>query len=114
MLRGMRSRVPLFAAFSFVVVTATSCKKTPSGPHACTADSECVISCESRTSCCNNPYCEQAQHADDDREIREENTKRCTAELRKDCPQIGARAEVTYRVVPKCQASKCVVEKVPK
>jgi hypothetical protein len=116
MLRRMRRLSCLFLAFSLLAVVLPSCKKTqtPSGPRACTADSDCVIACESRTSCCNSPYCEGAQHGEDAREIREENTKRCTAKDRADCPVVGARAEVDYRVVPKCKASACVAEKTPK
>ena len=114
MLRLMARLSGLFLAFSLLVAVLPSCKKTASGPHPCTADSECVIACESRASCCNNPYCEGAQHELDAREIREENQKRCTPKDRADCPVVGARAEVDYRVVPKCKASACVVEKVPK
>lgn len=110
----MRGSTVLLGSFFVLLAAVSSCKKTSSGPHPCTADSECIIACESRGNCCNNPYCEQAQHSEDAREIRDENTKSCTPELRKDCPQVGARAEVDYRVVPKCKASACVVEKVPK
>jgi hypothetical protein len=117
MLRVMRKLIGLSIAFSLaslLVASTASCKKTSSGPHPCTVDSECVISCESRGNCCNNPYCEGAQHAADDREIREENSKRCTQADRKDCPVVGARMEVDYRIVPKCKASACIAEKVPK
>jgi hypothetical protein len=114
MLRRMRRLSSLFLAFSLLLVGVSSCKKTSSGPRPCAADTDCVLSCESRTSCCNDPYCEGAQHAEDDREIREENAKRCTQKDRASCPVIGARLEVDYRVVPKCKASACVVEKVPK
>lgn len=114
MLRVMLRTTALLTAFSLLLACASSCKKTSTGPHPCTADSECVIACESRSSCCHNPYCEGAQHELDAREIREENAKRCTPKDRADCPVIGARAEVDYRVVPKCKASACVAEKVPK
>jgi hypothetical protein len=114
MLRLMRRLSPLFLAFSLLLVSTSSCKKTASGPRACTADRDCVIACESRTSCCDHPYCEGAQHAEDAREIREENAKRCTDKDRADCPDVGARAEVDYDVVPRCKASACVAERVPK
>lgn len=114
MLPGMGRATVLFAAFFVLLCSAASCKKSPAGPRSCTVDEDCVIACESRGNCCNAPYCEQAQHGADAREIREENTKSCTAELRKDCPQIGARAEVDYRVVAKCKASACVAERAPK
>jgi hypothetical protein len=117
MLRRMRRLSCLFLGFSLLLVglaALSSCKKTSSGPHSCAADADCEISCDARGDCCNSPYCEQAQHAEDARENREANAKSCTAEQRKNCPQVGARMAVDYRVVPKCQASKCIAEKVPK
>jgi hypothetical protein len=117
MLRRMRRLSCLFLGFSLLlagVAALSSCKKTSRAPHACTADSDCEISCESRTSCCLNPYCEGVQHSEDARDIREENTRRCTEKDRSACPVVGGRAEVDYRVVPKCKASTCVAEKVPK
>lgn len=114
MLALVRRPTLILSAFSLLLLVAASCKKTPAGPRACKADTDCVISCESRASCCNNPYCESAQHADDAREIREENEKRCTPALRADCPQIGARAPVNYNVEVHCRQSACVAEHVPK
>ena len=104
----------LLLLFFLLVAMTSSCKKTSSGPHPCTADSDCVVSCESRQSCCRNPYCENALHSQDAREIGEENRKRCTKDDFAQCPVVGARAEVDYRVVPKCKASACVIEKLPK
>jgi len=102
--------------FSLLLSSSASCKKTstPSGPRPCSADSDCEISCDHAGDCCHFPYCESAQHKDDARDARETNQKRCTADDQKNCPQIGSRMEPSYRVVPRCQASACVAEKIPK
>lgn len=118
MLARVRRLSSLFACFFALslFVASSSCKKTrtPTGPRACASDADCVVACESRTTCCRNPYCEDAQHAEDAREIGEENQKRCTKKDFDECPVVGARMEVDYRVVPKCRASACIIEKVPK
>jgi hypothetical protein len=116
MLALMRRAGSFLLVFSLLLASSAGCKKTstPSGPRTCAADSDCEISCDHAGDCCHFPYCESAQHRDDAKDAREANQKRCTPADQNQCPQIGSRMQVDYRVVPRCKASACVAEKVPK
>jgi hypothetical protein len=102
-------------AIVLVLVACGSSKSTsapaPTGA-ACAADTDCVISCESRDDCCHNPYCETVQPLAVVHDVEEYNREHCKT-LDYKCPQVGDRSESFYNVVPRCKQGACVAEQQP-
>jgi hypothetical protein len=109
----------MFARVFFLLAVAVSlhaCKKTstPTAADAiCKSDDDCVISCESRGSCCHNPYCEAVQHRTLAADAVAFNGDKCKAEDFARCPTIGPRAKVDHTITPRCRAGACTGERVP-
>jgi hypothetical protein len=108
---------PLVAVIVATFVVLCSCKKT-SAPSAadtvCKSDDDCVISCESRGSCCHNPYCDAVVHRAIAADAVAFNEARCKPADFEKCPQIGARAERTFTITPRCRAGACMAEQIPR
>lgn len=99
-----------------VVVALTffgACKKTSAPPTdlRCQSDADCVVSCDRRGDCCNNPYCEAVLHRDVARDAQEWKRESCKQDDFDKCPQVGSRMPVSYAIVPTCQSGQCVAIK---
>jgi hypothetical protein len=97
---------------SIVVLVACGSKPAPEVDGTCKVDADCIISCDIRGECCANPYCETVLHRDVAASNAAFNGRECTPEKREQCPDIGARANPTYRIEAKCRAGNCIGERI--
>ena len=101
-----------------VVVSALATCKTNVPDHAgvatCKSDDDCTLFCESKGDCCHDPYCENAALGAEARAIEAYNGDHCTDDQKRNCPQIGARADVSYTVAARCRSGTCVAERSPR
>src|SRR5512146_1250706 len=101
-----------------VLVMLVGCgNKATNGPvvaEACKTDDDCAISCLSRESCCDNPYCENVTTLAEANAVRKVHARKCTKpEDYAMCPQIGSRMPVDYSFGARCRAGACVGERTP-
>jgi hypothetical protein len=97
---------------ALLLVLACGRSAPPEVDGTCKVDEDCVISCDIRGECCGNPYCETVLHRDVAAANVTFNQRECTAEKREHCPDIGARAKPSYRVVALCRAGTCIGERI--
>ena len=99
-----------------IVLTACSSKSPPAGtpdkPAACTADTDCVVSCENRGTCCAAPCCQTVTTAAAAEATAAYNREHCTADDRAHCPDVGG-CPMDSVVVPRCKQGACVAETKP-
>ena len=79
--------------------------------YTCTVDANCILACDVRGECCRNPYCSSVMHRDESAANAKYNEQHCTAELRKECPDVGSIDPSFVFPTPRCRAGKCVGEK---
>ena len=92
--------------------TSKTPEPTPTPAAAtCKDDSDCVISCEGKGSCCIAPCCETAILSSEANAIASYNRDHCPKNPQ--CPTVGG-CQMAENVTAKCQAGACVAVKTPR
>src|SRR5260221_14151958 len=89
-------------------VEATDVDRPAATGSSCSADSDCVISCDTKADCCSDPSCATAVMASAAQDVLTYRTAHCKDADNSKCPELPA-PKFTVRAA--CQTGKCVAIK---